>query len=254
MDNPLDSDEVAGAQPVPRPVQPAPAAPTPIAEQVAEQKPRATVKPRKKTNMAFVWVLASVLVAVFIGGVVFVMFAPNMSTKTAAVATTPAEAPQGPLAPFAKGTLAHLMTFAQPKAMDDMAFMNRDRKPMHLSDFKGQVVVLNLWATWCAPCRTEMPTLANLQAQYAGKGLKVIPLSGDNEDKMDDVKSFIDVQEPLEVYIDPTLIGKSQKLEIQGLPSTLIFDKQGREVARLDGQAAWDSPESKALMDKLLAE
>jgi len=204
--------------------------------------------------MAFVWVLASVLVALFIGGVIFIMFSPNNTGKTTQPATTAAEAPQGPLASYAKGSLSHLMTFAQPKMMDDMAFVDRNKKPVHLSDFKGQVVVLNLWATWCAPCRTEMPTLASLQSQYAGKGLKVIPLSADVDDKFDDVKSFIDVQEPLEVYVDPTLVGKIQKLDIQGLPATLILDKQGREVARLDGQAAWDSPEAKTLMNKLLSE
>jgi len=115
-------------------------------------------------------------------------------------------------------------------------------------------VVLNLWATWCAPCRFEMPTLAKLQASYANKGLKVIPLSGDGDDKFADVESFIDVQEPLEVYADPDLITKTAHLNISGLPATLILDKQGREVARLDGEATWDTPEVKALMDKLLSE
>ncbi len=167
------------------------------------------------------------------------------------------ELPAGPLAPYAKGSLAHMMTYAQPKAIDDLAFIDRDRKVVHLSDFKGQVVVLNLWATWCAPCRFEMPTLAHLQSQYAGKSLKVLPLSGDGDDKIDDVKSFIDAQEPadsLGVYIDPALIEKTQKLDVQGLPATIILDKQGREVARLDGEAVWDTPEARALMDKLLSE
>ena len=167
------------------------------------------------------------------------------------------ELPAGPLAPYVKGSLSHMMTYAQPKPIDDLAFVDRDRKVVHLSDFKGQVVVLNLWATWCAPCRFEMPTLAHLQAQYVGKGLKVLPLSGDGDDKVADVESFIDAQEPpdaLGVYVDPSLIEKTQKLDVQGLPATIILDKQGRVVARLDGEAVWDTPEAKALMDKLLAE
>ena len=249
MDNPLDNDGLA-AQPAPKP---APvAADTPIAEDVVQPKAPGAAKPHKKRSKVGLYVgsLIIVLALAAVGGffVMQKMMAPQ------AVSAAPTEEAQGPLKAYVKGSMAHLVTFASPQAMNDMAFIDRDKKAVHLSDFKGQVVVLNLWATWCAPCRSEMPTLASLQSAYAGKNLKVIPLSGDVAEKLDDVKSFIDVQEPLMVYQDPNLIAKTADLHVQGLPATLVLDKQGRMVARLDGSASWDTPEAKALMDKLLAE
>ncbi|MGN6366325.1 TlpA family protein disulfide reductase [Asticcacaulis taihuensis] len=160
---------------------------------------------------------------------------------------------KGPLAVYAKGALAKLVTNEAPVTIADISFIDRNQKPVKLSDFKGQVVVLNVWATWCAPCRFEMPTLAKLQEHYAGKGVKVLPLSVDTEDKFADVKSFMDVQQPLEVYADQEFQAPS-KYNITGMPGTLILDKQGRQVARLDGEAKWDTPEVQALLDRLLAE
>ncbi len=253
MDNPLDGDDPQSAQPAPRPV-----APTPIAEAPAQPKAQPVQKAKKRgLNPAAIGLIVLVVAAVAVVGAwkfgAHLAKAPLAGIESAAKQETPS----GPLAPYAKGSMANMMTYAQPRTIDDLAFVDRDRKTVHLSDFKGQVVVLNLWATWCAPCRFEMPTLARLQSQYAGKGVKVLPLSGDNDDKFDDVKSFIDAQEPadaLGVYVDPALIEKTQKLDVQSLPATIIIDKQGREVARLDGEATWDTAETHALLDKLLAE
>ena len=255
MDNPLDSDDIKAAQPAPKPVAtPAPAVvDTPIAEPAAEPKGKAAVKQRKKRfNPA--WIVVSIIALLFLGGVGVIMFMPDLfKAKVAEVQTAAANPPQGPLAPYAKGSIVHLVTLAQPLAIDNIAFVDRDKKPLSLSDFKGQVVVLNVWATWCGPCRNEMPTLAHLQTAYAGKNLKVLPLSVDTEDKFDDVKSFVDVQEPLEVYVD-TKFAAPSKFGVSAMPATFILDKQGREIARLDGPASWDTPEVKALMDKLLAQ
>ena len=251
MDNPLDSDDPkAAAQPAPKQGNGA----QPIADAKAEPKRAKAAKPRKKGIHPAVAALAVVAVVAAAGVGGFLIFGRSLAPQMAAVQSGGTEAPAGPLAPYVKGSIAHMVTLAEPKAIDNMAFKNRDRKPVHLADFKGQVVVLNLWATWCAPCRFEMPTLAKLQAAYANKGLKVVPLSGDDDSKFADVESFIDVQEPLQVYADPDLITKTAQLNVAGLPATLIIDKQGREVARLDGQASWDTPEVKALMDRLLAE
>ncbi len=249
MDNPLDSD-TPQAVPAPKPV-----APEPIAEAVVQ--PKAQKAKKRGLHPAVI-----ALIAVSIMGVAAVAawqigahFGKTPLTGIESAAKQ--EQPAGPLAPYAKGSVANMMTYARPRTIDDMAFVDRDRKTVHLSDFKGQVVVLNLWATWCAPCRFEMPTLARLQSQYAGKGVKVLPLSADGDDKFDDVKSFIDAQEPgdaLGVYVDPALIEKTTKLDVQSLPATIILDKQGREVARLDGEATWDTPEVHALLDKLLSE
>ncbi len=256
MDNPLDSDDPQAAkQPAAAPAPQPSGSGQPIAEAAAKPKGAKAGKPRKKKPHPALIALGVVAVLAAIGaGVWFTVGQSLVKPATDELQSATAEAPKGPLAPYVKGSIAHMVTLESPKAMDNMAFVDREHHPVHLADFKGQVVVLNLWATWCTPCRIEMPTLAKLQSAYAGKGLKVIPLSGDGEERFDDVKSFIDVQEPLEVYADPDLITKAAKLNVAGLPATLILDKQGREVARLDGTATWDTPEVKALMDKLLSQ
>ncbi len=259
MDNPLDSDGLAGqpsGQPAPKPApQPADnAGGTAIAEDKPQPKAQGKAKTSKKRVNIALFVGIVVVVVAIAAGAGFFLLGPKLTGGAKVQGPVTAEAAEGPLKGYVKGSIAHLVTYAQPRPIDNMAFMDRDRKPVHLADFKGQVVVLNLWATWCAPCRFEMPTLAHLQAQYAGKPVKVIPLSGDTENKLDDVKSFIDVQEPLQVYADPELIAKTAKLNVAGLPSTLILNKQGQIVARLDGEASWDTPEVHALLDKLTAE
>ncbi|MBW8733876.1 MAG: TlpA family protein disulfide reductase [Asticcacaulis sp.] len=258
MDNPLDSDGLTGqpsGQPAPKP-QPQPVehtGGTAIAEDTPQPKAQGKgKKAKKRVNIALFVGIVIAVVAVAVGGGFFL--GPKLMGAGKIESAVKAEAAEGPLKGYVKGSIAHLVTYAQPKSIDNLAFIDRDKKPVHLADFKGQVVVLNLWATWCAPCRFEMPTLAHLQQQYAGRPVKVLPLSGDPEEKLDDVKSFIDVQEPLQVYADPDLIAKTAKLNVAGLPSTLILDKQGRIVARLDGEASWDTPEVHALLDKLSAE
>lgn len=252
MDNPLDNDDVATAQPKPVPT---PVADTAIAEDAREPKWNDTGKTQKKRGPNWLVIGGIVAVIVVVGGFTAWKFGPQMLSKPLAGVEASVKAPPaGPLAPYVKGSIGNLTTLAAPQPIDNLAFLDRDHKTVHLADFKGQVVVLNLWATWCAPCRFEMPTLATLQKSYDGKGLKVLALSGDTEDKFNDVKSFIDVQEPLDVYVDSDLVAKAQKLSVTNFPSTLIIDKQGRVVARLDGEAAWDTAEVRALMDKLLAQ
>jgi thiol-disulfide isomerase/thioredoxin len=258
MDNPLDSDGLAGqpsAQPAPKP-EPHPVESTggtAIAEDTPQPKAKGKAKTSKKrVNIALF--VGIVLAVVAVAGGVGFFVASKMTNGGKIESPVKAEAAEGPLRGYAKGSIVQLVTYARPRPIDNMAFIDRDKKPVHLADFKGEVVVLNLWATWCTPCRIEMPTLAHLQQQYDSKALKVIPLSGDTEEKLDDVKSFIDVQEPLQVYADPDLIAKTAKLNVAGLPSTLILNKQGQIVARLDGGAKWDTPEVHALIDKLMAE
>ncbi|ESQ92995.1 hypothetical protein ABAC460_01720 [Asticcacaulis sp. AC460] len=249
----MDSDDLKAAQPAPQPDQPA----QPIAEDGGEPKWRDTGKAHKKrglSGLGIAIIVASVAAVGVLGFAGWKLLPQLTSGQTKGVEGAVKAEAEGPLAPYVKGSIAHMVTFATPRKIDNLAFINRDKKEMHLADFKGQVVVLNLWATWCAPCRYEMPTLANLQKDYAGKGVAVVALSGDTEDKFADVKSFIDVQQPLDVYVDHDLVGKTSKLDVAGLPSTLILNKNGDIVARLDGEASWDTPEVKALLDKLRAE
>ena len=230
----------------------------PIAEETAEPKAVDASRSRKMRRPPIAVIAVQTIVVLALVGLVswrlLAKSGGSVPGTEIATATAPVvEQAKGPLAVYATGALAKLVTSETPVTIADISFIDRNQKPVKLSDFKGQVVVLNVWATWCAPCRFEMPTLAKLQEHYAGKGVKVLPLSVDTEEKFADVKSFMDVQQPLEVYADQEFQAPS-KYNITGMPGTLILDKQGRQVARLDGEAKWDTPEVKALLDKLLAE
>ena len=101
------------------------------------------------------------------------------------------------LATLAHGTMAKLQIPAVSSTYPAASFVDGAGKPVTLSDFKGKAVVLNLWATWCAPCVKEMPTLAALQTAEAGKGVKVVALSADSPSATDKAKAFIASHPPL---------------------------------------------------------
>ncbi|MHB8284994.1 MAG: TlpA family protein disulfide reductase [Caulobacteraceae bacterium] len=133
-------------------------------------------------------------------------------------------------------------------------FVDANGQPMHMTAFKGHPVVLNLWATWCAPCVREMPTLAKLQTDYAAEGLTVVAVSMDNSAQSDTAKAFIAGHAPLKFYQDAKYGFLSDlKPHLQGFPTTVLFDRHGVERAVLSGDADWSSPEAKAVTDKLIA-
>ena len=142
-----------------------------------------------------------------------------------------------------------------PQPAPDIAVTGPDGKPVKIKDLKGQVVVLNLWATWCAPCKVEMPTLAKLAAAYPTQPVKVIALSADSPDKADEAKAFIAKNAPLRPYLSggSTILFKFQP-NVAGLPSTIIYDKKGVERARISGDADWSSREARAIVERLLTE
>ena len=145
----------------------------------------------------------------------------------------------------------------------DAAFADGAGKPVKLSDFKGKAVILNLWATWCAPCVKEMPTLAALQTQYAGKPLKVVAISMDQAAQTDQAKAFMAAHPPLAFYQDAKYAFLTDlKPHLQGFPTTVLFDRNGVERAIMAGDpcpedqaqacAGWASPQARKVMDKLL--
>jgi thiol-disulfide isomerase/thioredoxin len=168
----------------------------------------------------------------------------------------PASAPpaRSELARFATGSLTRLETPATLVAAPDYVFKARDGADTRFADFRGKVVVVNLWAMWCAPCRTEMPTLARLDEAYPDDALVVLPINVDaTEDGLADARSFIDVHEPLPLYSDMKF---QLPFELPGegkMPQTVLLDRQGRIRAHFSGEADWASPEARALIDALLA-
>jgi len=156
---------------------------------------------------------------------------------------------------FKRASLAKLEVPAEPRAAPGTTFFDEAGKPLTLADFKGQVVVMNLWATWCAPCKKEMPTLAKLAAVYAVQPLKVLPVSVDRDSDLNLAQAEMAANAPLKLYRDPSYkISFELEPRAQGYPTTVVYDKQGRERARLAGEADWSSPEARALVETLLAE
>jgi thiol-disulfide isomerase/thioredoxin len=147
-----------------------------------------------------------------------------------------------------KGTLAKFQLAKEPKALPELTFNDADDKPLKLADYKGKVVLLNFWATWCAPCVKEMPSLDRLQAEMGKDRFVVLPLSLDGPSRPK-VAPFYDDKKlsHLGVYFDK---GRKamQALNISILPTSILVDAQGRELGRLEGEADWDKPEALALM------
>lgn len=157
--------------------------------------------------------------------------------------------PSGPTLPSApRGFVLNDVQSPVP----DVQFTDHDGRPRALADFRGKVVVLNVWATWCLPCRKEMPTLDRLQAALGGRGFEVVALSIDRQGA-EAVKGFyseVGVRH-LSVRIDTT--GKAlSALAVVGLPMTILIDAEGRELGRLMGPAEWDGPEMVAFLKKIV--
>jgi thiol-disulfide isomerase/thioredoxin len=139
-----------------------------------------------------------------------------------------------------------------PKPVPELTFFDAEGNEVRLADFQGEVVVLNLWATWCAPCRREMPSLDRLQAADGGDGLEVIALSLDRGD-VAKIREFFEELgiSSLAIYHDPQARA-SRELGAPGLPTTIVIDRAGQEVGRLLGPAEWDSDEALAVIKALL--
>jgi len=137
----------------------------------------------------------------------------------------------------------------------DYTFYDAGGKAMKIADFKGKVVVVNLWATWCGPCKIEMPQLATLQAAYAGKPVQVVAISIDKAEALGDAKAFIASKAPLTFYNDPAAkLPWALKPPAAGMPTTVIYGKDGFERGRVSGEADWAGGGAKSVIDKILAE
>jgi cytochrome c biogenesis protein CcmG, thiol:disulfide interchange protein DsbE len=123
-----------------------------------------------------------------------------------------------------------------------------------LADYRGQVVMINVWATWCLPCRVEMPSIEALYRDYGPKGLKVLAVSIDDPGTDETIRSFVKQYGlTFEVLHDPKA-KISETYDILGYPETLIVGKDGVIRKKLMSAVDWNSPESRALVERLLAE
>lgn len=159
------------------------------------------------------------------------------------------------LKPLARGEVAAMAVREEPTALPELAFLSAEGEALTLADFAGQAMLVNLWATWCAPCRAEMPALAELQAELGGDDFKVLAINIDTGD-VAKPKAFLDEigVSNLGLYRDASM-GVFNTLKKEGLafglPVTLMIGKDGCMLGAMNGPAEWASTDAKALAGAL---
>lgn len=147
--------------------------------------------------------------------------------------------------------LGEFIPVSPPQPAPEVAFTDPEGRPASLADFAGKPTVVNLWATWCQPCVREMPSLERLQAKFAGR-LVVAAVSQDRtggklvnpfviEHKLQDLK----------IYLDPKG-DVARAFEVRGLPTSIVLDRAGRVVGKVEGPTEWDSDKMTAVLAPLL--
>jgi thiol-disulfide isomerase/thioredoxin len=156
------------------------------------------------------------------------------------------------LKPLATGELAALGVSQAPKPPPAIAFAGANGQELNLSSFKGKTILVNLWATWCVPCRQEMPALDKLQAELGGQDFEVVAVNVDTRNP-DKPRAWLQENgiRNLAYYADPggKVLQTLQKSgHVVGLPTTFVLDPAGCEIALLKGPAEWASPDAFAFM------
>lgn len=156
------------------------------------------------------------------------------------------------IAPLAQGEMAALTMATTPLRLPDLAFEDAGGKPRKLSDWRGKTVLVNLWATWCVPCRKEMPALDSLQTKLGGKDFEVVAINIDTRDA-EKPKNFLKdgnltrlsyfSDQKAKVFQDLKNIGKAL-----GMPTSVLVDAQGCEIANIAGPAEWASDDAVKLI------
>lgn len=158
----------------------------------------------------------------------------------------------------ATGQLAALNGTGNGRGYADLAFQDAAGKPMTIADFKGKKLLVNFWASWCIPCREEMPALDALAAKYNGEAFEVLPINLDvGASGLDKARAFLDEGQwaHLPLYADPTFAAfdrlKTAGVTV-GLPASLLLDGNGCELGALQGPAEWDTPDGQRVIEALL--
>jgi thiol-disulfide isomerase/thioredoxin len=156
------------------------------------------------------------------------------------------------LTPLVHGEVAALTMATAPLRLPDLAFEDSDGKPRKLSDWRGRTVLVNLWATWCVPCRREMPALDRLQARLGGNNFEVVAINIDTRDP-EKPRSFLKEanltrlgyfsDQKAKVFQDLKAIGRAL-----GMPTSVLVDSQGCEIGTIAGPAEWDSDDAVKLI------
>lgn len=205
--------------------------------------------------------LSYLLVALLCGGLGFAAIyasmpggyngAPSMEPVQGGMKSAAAP-PASPANPLASGDMITFVFRKAPEAPPAFAFTDAAGAPKSLADFKGKVVLLNLWATWCVPCRKEMPALDRLQKELGGDAFEVVAMSVDRAGVAASQKFLDEIKVAnLKLYADSSAKSVGQ-LRATGLPTTLLIDREGREIGRLAGPAEWDGADARRLISSVL--
>jgi thiol-disulfide isomerase/thioredoxin len=192
---------------------------------------------QSRRNILFPLLLAAVLIAIGAGGMWFWrMSAPPPAPGGVAAAALP----------------AGFRPVEPPLQMGGLAFQDADGNSVRLADFKGRPVLLNIWAKWCAPCLAEMPKLNQLQAEAAPGTLAVVTVAVDEPDP-DKVRNFLANRrwDALKPYLDPKNVF-AQALDIKSIPVSLLIDKDGFALVRVDAPVDWYSDEAIRLLKQTI--
>lgn len=170
----------------------------------------------------------------------------------------PAQAAAAALDPLVGGELAAFTIAREPENLSALRFNGADGGPTTLAAFDGKVALVNLWATWCAPCRKEMPSLDRLQAALGGADFSVVPISIDTGDPKRPGTFLEEIGvKNLPLYTDRTTrIFEELKAKgiAVGLPVTLLLDREGCRLGHINGPAEWDSEDGRRLIERAIAE
>jgi thiol-disulfide isomerase/thioredoxin len=223
----------------------------------------ASPKPDDKTSQSRPWrprrlliVAAAVLVGAVIGYAGVYGIGGAMRNAGGDPVCRPATALAGRLAPLVKGEVAAVTMATKPLRLPDLAFTDAAGEPKKLSDWRGRTVLLNLWATWCVPCRKEMPALDALQAKLGSKDFEVVAVNIDTRD-LDKPKAFYKEEglsrlaffsdSKAKVFQDLKSFGRAL-----GMPTTVLIDAEGCEIGSLAGPAEWASDDAVRLISAAL--
>ena len=142
-----------------------------------------------------------------------------------------------------KPNIKNLVLSKNPKIYEEVVFKDSNNYDVNLDDFRGKLLILNFWATWCAPCKEEMPSLDDLQLNIKLDNLKIFPINIGQEDVSKSKIFFKELNiKNLDIYIDAP-ITLAKKFSLRGVPTTILFNKEGKEFARIMGSIDFNDKE-----------